>query len=174
MEALWLINHSSGRGANAESRFLAFRWEGDYSKHFFWVLLCGPHIINSPVIAFHLLWGNKAKGYAITHDLPIINYHRRENTRRVLGSVKLVWMHFQRQTTLLWEVNNAPKVRRALFVTLDARQCINAKYVLSACRGNWELTSETKQPEREIQKSLNILKAHQLLSALQEQGKSMW
>lgn len=29
-----------------------------------------------------------------------------------------------------------------------------------------------KLPEREIQKSLNILKAHQFLSALQEQGKS--
>lgn len=81
MEALWLINHSSGRGASAESWFLAFRREGDYSKHIFWVLLCGPHIINSPVIAFHLLWGNRAKGYDITQDLPIIKFYQWESTK---------------------------------------------------------------------------------------------
>lgn len=73
IKAPGLINHSSGGGD--ESRFVAFRREGDYSQRIFRALLRGPHIINSPDIAFHLLQGNRAKGYDITQDLAIIKFY---------------------------------------------------------------------------------------------------
>ena len=177
MEALWLINHSLGGGASAESWFLAFRREGDYSKHIFWVLLCGPHIINSPVIAFRLLWGNRAKGYDITQHLPIIKFYQQESTGGLLGSVKLVWTTFSITNSPPVRSQQCPKVRRMLFVTLDAWHCARHKCRIGAICP-WGVGAEIshlkwKLPETEIQKSLSILKAHHFLSALQKLGKSV-
>lgn len=106
----------------AETIHLFIR-EGDYSKHIFWVLLCGPHIINSPIIAFHLLWGNRVKGYDITQDLPLIKFYQRDSTRGALGSVKLVWTSFSITNSPPVRSQQCPKVSRVLFVTLDAWQC---------------------------------------------------
>lgn len=174
MEALWLINHSSGRGASAESGFLAFRREGDYSKHIFWVLRCGPHIINSPVIAFHLLWGNRVEGIWYHPGLANNKILSARKHQGVIGKCQASLNHiFNNKQPSCEKWTTAQGETRAICHSgrIDNVRRINAKYALPS---NWGVSHlKLKLPEREIQKSLSILKARHFLSALKERGESV-
>lgn len=122
MEALWLINHSSGREASAESPVLAFRQQEDYIKHIFWVLLRGPLIINPPVIPFHLQQAKRVKGsrckLSIVH-LFLCKKAPPGGNRKGPSIQNHIFDNKQHSG----ESQQCPKVRCLLFITLEAWQC---------------------------------------------------